>query len=411
LFLFCFSSFGEVRTMSLRQALEVALNQNPDLILARLDQARAREQVTIVRDPFNLKVFGGSGAAYTNGFPTSIDGNAPSIFTARSQMALFNRPLSYQAAQANQAVRGAEIDVGAKQDEVVYRVAALFLDGERASRELTSAERQVESLARVRNLVEVRVSEGRELPIETRKAGVTLLRARQSVEQLTMDLINAETALAQVLGLGPDDRVRAAAEERGPLDLPTEERAIEDALENSRELKRLESNLQMKILEVKQHQAARLPRVNLVAQYNLLARYNNYEQFFNRFQYNNYQFGASFEIPLLVGRAPEAARSQAEIDAAKIRLEVSRTRTRIATDVRRAHQEIRRAETARDLARADLDLAREQLTIDLAQFDEGRVDRAAEQEKWMAYYAAQHTLERARLDVLRQSGTLLAALR
>ena len=37
--------------------------------------------------------------------------------------------------------------------------------------------------------------------------------------------------------------------------------------------------------------------------------------------------------------------------------------------------------------------------------------RAAEQEKWLAYYASQHTVERARLDILHQSGTLLAALR
>jgi hypothetical protein len=37
--------------------------------------------------------------------------------------------------------------------------------------------------------------------------------------------------------------------------------------------------------------------------------------------------------------------------------------------------------------------------------------RAAENEKWLAYYNAQHLAEMARLNVLRQSGTLLAVLR
>ena len=37
--------------------------------------------------------------------------------------------------------------------------------------------------------------------------------------------------------------------------------------------------------------------------------------------------------------------------------------------------------------------------------------RAAEQEKWIAYYDTQHALEVARLTVLRQTGTLVAALR
>jgi hypothetical protein len=37
--------------------------------------------------------------------------------------------------------------------------------------------------------------------------------------------------------------------------------------------------------------------------------------------------------------------------------------------------------------------------------------RATENEKWLAYYEAQHAAEVARLNVLRQTGTLEAALR
>jgi hypothetical protein len=37
--------------------------------------------------------------------------------------------------------------------------------------------------------------------------------------------------------------------------------------------------------------------------------------------------------------------------------------------------------------------------------------RLAEQEKWIAFYDTQHVVESARLDLLRQTGTLLAALR
>ena len=37
--------------------------------------------------------------------------------------------------------------------------------------------------------------------------------------------------------------------------------------------------------------------------------------------------------------------------------------------------------------------------------------RAAEQEKWLAYYEAQHGVDVARLNVLRHTGTLLAAVK
>src|ERR1700676_3102695 len=87
--------FSEVRTLTLRQALDQALAQNPDLLLARLDQQRARYQVTVMRDPFIPKVFAGSGAAWTTGFPNSIEGSAPSIVTVHTKMAVFDRPQSY----------------------------------------------------------------------------------------------------------------------------------------------------------------------------------------------------------------------------------------------------------------------------------------------------------------------------
>jgi hypothetical protein len=111
-FLIAFSAAAEVRTLTLRDALDIALKQNPDVILARLDQQRARAQVTIAKDPFLPKLFAGSGAAWTNGFPMSIDGNAPAIIQARAPMAIFDRPQSFRAAQANEVVRGMEFDIG-----------------------------------------------------------------------------------------------------------------------------------------------------------------------------------------------------------------------------------------------------------------------------------------------------------
>lgn len=410
---------AEVKTMTLRQALDLALAQSPDLLLARLDQQKASYQVTIARDPFMPKVYGGSGAAFTYGFPTSIDGSAPSIFEAKTQMAIFDRPQTYQIAQAKEALRGAGIDISQKQEEVVYRVASLFLDAEQAARTLSSAQSQADSLARVKDLVDARVADGRELPIASKRASLDVLRAKQRLDTLTQDQMNAEASLAAVLGLAADDRVRPAQEQREALTIPvSEEQSIENALGNSPELKRFESNLQAKSLEIKGYQASRLPKVNLVAQYALLGNYNNYSEYFLKFQRNNAELGASFEIPLLVGRSAKAYVSQAEADMAKIRIEVARTRMRITQDLRRVYAELKTAEDARQLAQMDLDVAREQVGLDLAQMNEGRVplakleeSRAVENDKWVAFYQAQHTVETARLNVLRGTGTLMAALK
>jgi len=333
-------------------------------------------------------------------------------------MSIFNRPQSYLTAQANEDVRGAGVDIERRQEEAVYRVASLYLDADQAGRSLEATRRQVDSLKRVSELMGQRVAEGRELPIESKKANLALLRASQHADRLAEDLLTAESSLAAALGFGPDDRARVAVEERTPLVVPvSEEASIEQALQGSQELKRLQSNIQSKILEIKSYQAERLPKVNLVAQYSLFAKYN-YQDYFTKFQRNNAQVGASIEIPLIVGRTASAQSAQSEADVAKLRIEVDRTRARIASDLRIAYLNLRRSDAARDVARADLDLTREELTIDLAQMDEGRLPlatvealRATENEKWLAYYDAQHAAEVARLNVLRQTGTLEVALR
>ena len=405
--------------MTLKQALDLALQQNPDLVIARLDQQRARDQVTITKDPFSPKVFAGSGAAWTYGFPTSIDGQAPSIVEARTSMALFDRPQSYLVAQAKEALKGTEFDLAAKQEEVAYRVASLFLDARTAALSLAAAQREADNLARVQQLVEARVQDGRELAIESKRAGLGVLRSKQRVEALGLDVLSAESSLAEVLGMGINDRVQADQDEPVGVAMPeSEDGTIAQALESNPELKRLASNLQAKLLEVKSYKAQRLPKIDLVAQYALLGKYNNFDQYFTKFQHNNIELGASISVPVLAGRASSAYASQADADAAKIRAEISRTRGRIANDLRRAFQDVRRADASRDLARADLDLARDQISIDLAQMEEGRIpaaktelDRATENEKWLALYDAQTASERARLGFLRQTGTLLSALR
>lgn len=412
------SAFAEVKTLTLRQAIDLALAQSPDIVLARLDQQKSRDQVAIAKDPFVPKLYAGSGAAKTWGFPASIDGAAPSILQAKTQMSLFDRPQSYQIAQAREHVRGAEIEIGRQQDEVAFRVASLYLDAEQAQHSLQAAQRQVESLGRVFEYVQSRVAEGRELPIESKKADLAIRRAKNAAETLAIDLINAELSLALVLGMKPDDRIHAAPEERPALTLPlSEEQSIEEAIDNNRDLKRVESNMQAKRLEIKGYQSMRLPKVSLIAQYELFSKYY-YQNYYSNFQRNSGQIGASIEMPLLIGRSAHAYINSAEADVSKMRVEVDRTRAKITVDLRRAFQDVKRAESTRDYAREDLDVAREQVTINLAQMDEGRLSiaaveqsRAVENEKYLAYYESQHAVERARLNVMHLSGTLLASIK
>ena len=409
---------AEVYTLTLRQAVERALKQNPEIAMARLDELKAREATRVRKDPFAPHVYVGSGLAYTNGFPMSIDGAAPSIVQARVVQSLFNRQESYRVAQSKEEARGAVITSSAKKDDIVYRTATLFLDAERAARAGDLARKEVESSRKVLSTVASLVDEGRELPIESKRAELNLARARQAAEDLDADRETAETSLALVLGYTADDRVAPAAEDRPLPPLPaSEQAAVESALKSSAELRRLESQIAAKGLESRGAKAARLPHADLVAQYGLFATFNHFQDYFLHYQANNGEIGVSFSLPLLLGPGVSAAAAEADAEASRLRIQLSHTRNEITADTHQRFRELHKAEAQRDVARLDLDVARDQLSVNLALLQEGRIrlsqleeSRIAESGKWIAFYDAQYAVERARWDLAKQTGDLLSAL-
>jgi outer membrane protein TolC len=408
---------AEVRPVSLRDAIDLALKQNPDIILSRIDEKKADLAVRIAKDPFVPKIFAGSGLAYSTGYPLSIEGSAPSILQTKMLMSIYNPVQRNLVAQAKENVRTSIIDSSAKREDVAYRTAALFLDVLRVSQDRDMARRQVESYMKVAETVRLRVQEGRQLEIDAEIADFNIARARQRAEALDMDTEYGETSLALVLGLGPNDRARPVDAElpnrSGPA---TEEAAVESALANNKEIQRLVSQMQAKGFELRSYKSARQPVFDLVAQYALLARYN-FEDFFGRFQRNNGQLGMSIQLPILTGSASGAQAYRAEAEIAQMRLQVQSTRDRVTMDARKGFQDVKRAQTGLEMAKTDLDLTRKQISIVLAQMDEGRAGlrqvedlRALETEKWMAFYDAQNVLEKTRLALLRQTGSIIAAL-
>ena len=402
--------------MTLRQAVDRALQQNPDVALARLDEQNARYAVGVARDPFSPKVNVGSGLAYSSGFPLS----APSVVQAHATQYLFNRQQSYAVAQAKEQARGAGISVNGKREEVAYRTAELFLDAERTARILDLARRDAESQQKVLATIQEQVKEGRALPLAEKQAAFNLARSRQAADALDADRDYAETSLAILAGFDAADRVRPvdSDQQRTPPALPeSEDRAVQSALESNKDLRKLQSQITAKGLEMRSEKAARLPHVDLVAQYALFAKFNNWEDYYRKFQRNNGQIGISFQIPVFSGPGVNAQLAQTETDISHLRVELTSARNRLSADIQQSYREVHKAEMSAEVARLDLDVAREQLSVNLAQMQEGRAglrqveeSRIVENAKWIAFYDAQYALEKAKWNVLRLTGDLLPAI-
>jgi len=418
--LFLFSSLlqAEVHSLTLQQALEIAARQNPEVALARLDEQRATQGIQVALDPFRPKVYGGSGLAYTYGYPNSIDGNAPSIIQLKTDMALFNRQKSYEVASARETARGSQFGAQAKAEDVAYQAADLFLTAATLAHQGETLTQQLPSLEKVSEAINAAVTEGSELPLESKRAKVNLAVSQERLNASQLDLDYYEMLLAVALGYPAADRVKPVDSDLSATPTPpTEDDAADMALHNNRQLRQMQSAVLAKELEVRSFRAARLPEVNLVAQYALFAKYN-YANYFQKFQRNNYQVGASITIPVLVGSASKGLALQNATDMQKIRIQMDQTRNRIISDTRRSYELWKKSENLRDLSRLQLDLAREELTVLLAKQAEGQVPmsrveqaRLEEGNRWIALYEAETQVTRAKLAILRETGTLLAVLR
>ena len=407
----------EARSLTLAQAVELALRQHPEVALARLEEQKARDGVAEARAPFVPRLSAGSGLAYSSGFPLSIEGSAPSIVQVQGSQFLFNRAQSYRVKEAREMAASTEISTGARADEIAWRVAVTYLDWERAVRAATAAVRQVETLERVQGLVGERVQAGRDLPLELTRARVETARSRARRQEIENQAALLEAALRADLGLG-EERLRPV-ENRAPAPPPaSEQAAVEAALAASKEIQRLEAVVRARGYQVEAEKSERYPRADLVAQYALLGRYNNYDDFFRTFERHNGQIGVSLQLPLFArGQiAPRVARARAEAEEAQLRLRAARQS--VDLEARRLFRAAAQAGAARELSRLELDLARESLSVALARFDEGRVAlrdveqaRAGEAARWESFYDAQTAADKAGLTLLRHTGGLHAALR
>jgi outer membrane protein TolC len=395
------------------------LRQNPDIAIARLDEMRAALDVEVVKEPLLPRVYAGSGLAYSNGFPMSIDGGAPSIVQAKATRTLFSRTQGLQVAQARETAHGATFGAAAVREDVALRTASLFLDLEKTARQIELAARQGEALQRVEAQVRLRVEEGKEKEIEGRRAALNVARSRQRSSALESQRKRLSESLATVLGMDLATRIVPANEERPRPALPAgEDASVQAALNENPELRKLESDIAARNLQVRGYRALRYPKVDLVAQYGLFAKFNNYTDYFRTFQRNNGQIGLSVAVPIFSNSQDEAQAAQAGIDSQKLQAELVRARGRVEAETRQSWQEIQQAGTAEEIARMDLDLAREQTATLLVQLEEGKVtskdvelSRYVENERLMQLDEAASMLERARFQLLKETRMLVAALR
>ena len=173
-----------------------------------LEEEQAAVQVSESKSPFLPTVVIGSGLAYTSGIPQSVDGSNPGVMQAFGRQFIYNRSQGQRVKEAEQMSAAAGYERAGKTEEVAFRVASTYLDFERSWRQVDLLKERVTKLARIEAAVAARVEEGREIPLEARRAALDKARAERELRAEESRLEMLEATLKHRLNVPPETQLQ-----------------------------------------------------------------------------------------------------------------------------------------------------------------------------------------------------------
>jgi outer membrane protein TolC len=390
----------------------MALRNSRDVALAQARYNVTQNTVEVNRSVFRPNLFTGSGAAYTYGFPQTVSGSAPSIVNASYVQTVYNPLLSSEVRASDERKEAQRLELEKTRNAVMLQTSSSYLELAKVRHSLDLMRTQRQSNARILEFTRQRLAEGRELPIEVTRAELNEARSEQKIVQLESRQRILERQIAALIGIPGDRRIEIESEVL-PLDEQQREQDLVDrALNSSLDLQQAEYERRARAHRLEGEIGTRWPTVDVFAEYGLFSKINNFQEFFQKFQRNNFNIGLQVRIPIVNSqRSANVALARSELTAAEMDLRAKRQNVQL--DVERQYQHLRELDAARDVARLELKLAQENLQIVQASFEEGRSNlrdvekaRLDENDKWVAFLDSDYDHQKARLDLLNTTGDL-----
>jgi len=406
---------AENRTLTLEEAVRLAVANSSDTHIAGAQARQAEEALRETRSINLPRAVIGSGAAYNNGFPLSIEGSAPSVIRFEAIQPLFNAQNKNLIRGADESVKAARIGGDIVGNELAALTALVYYRLDQARKIAALAESRLAETQKQQELTEIDLDAGRVRRIDAMMGKTAVNAARQQVLAAQEQAIVAETELRELTGLADGISIQTITPTiESPVYDMDAAALLEKTVASSPEIMQAEAKIRAKEFNVAADKAERYPRIAAVAEYGMFSRSNNYEDYYNRFDRNNYLFGISAQFSLFDGSRSSArvAQSREELSAEQIKLR--RLKSDLKINIQRGLSDLRVARGAVDFAVSDLETAKEMVGVNEILFESGRIGeremadaRLQAQQKELAKLEAEFELFERKVALLRVTGSVL----
>jgi outer membrane protein len=363
--------------LTLRDAVRMALKQNPHVQIANLNIAVTQEKQVVARSALlpeasfevsetvqrdNPETFLG---LRLQGFPQHSGSFWLFQGGANGSVPLFDLAAWHRWRESKENTAGARAQDLAVREQNVRLVVSQYLGGLRASADVSAAQSRVELAKVLFDQASDFEKNGYGTGIDTLRANVQYQNEKQRLIESRTALATSLFALARLLSVDPRQPVELAdLSEFFHTPAFSADETMERAFVERPEVKALASQIRARELERKTAQDARLPRLAL-------------NGFWSEAGMSPpsaipvYNFVVSLNVPLYTGGRIKAQVAIEDIELKKLGLQQIDLRNQIAQEVRTASAQLDAAKTEVDIANSGIDLAHQEVTQARDRFEAG----------------------------------------
>jgi outer membrane protein TolC len=398
--------------ITLHHAVELALKHATGISIAAADEQHASASYRELRNSYIPQLNAGAGIGWSDGFPLSLEGSAPSLFNVNAQSALINPALKDFIRAAQSEVAASVLHTKDQRNQIIQETVLSYAELAKWEQRLSRLRETVAAAEQTEIAVAQRVKEGIDSEMDGSKARLSVARVRLRIAEAAGAADVLREHLSRLTGLP------TASVEIDPDSLPAlptlkpDEDSAAKATDANPVVQAAVEHARAQYLRVKGERKSLWPSVDFAAQYANLATYNNYDAYYKHFQPNNATVGVAIHLPFL-NLAQHERVQEAESEAHKATQQAEAARNQVAEETLRLQRSVSQMQAARDVAELEYEIAQKNIEATRTRMESSTANlhdldnaQAQASERLITLQDVAFELERSQVALMRATGDL-----
>ncbi len=405
--------------ITLHHAVELALQHATGISIAASDQQHATASYRELRNSYIPQLNAGAGIGWSDGFPLSLEGSAPSLFNVNAQSTLINLALKdfIRAAQSDVVV--SSLRTKDQRNQVIQDAVLTYAELAKWDQRLSRLRETLAAAEQTEIAVAHRVKEGIDSEMDGSKARLSVARLRLRLAEAAGSADVLREHLSKLTGLpAPSIEIDPDSVPALPSvavkDGEPQAESLAKATDANPVVQAAVEHARAQYLRVAGERRSLWPSMDFAAQYANLATYNHYDRYYQpgSFQPNNATVGVAIHLPFM-NLAQHERVKEAESEARKATTEAQAARNQVSEETLRLERSVTQMQAARDVAQLEYEIAQknveatrtrmESSTANLHDLDNARTQAS---ESLITLQNVTFELERSQVALMRATGDL-----